>query len=476
MFVEARSFPEDHIERARVCIFGSGPAGMTLAYTLAESGVDVLLVEAGGMELEEESQALYQGAVVGDDYFDLEFARLRYFGGTSGHWGGICRPLDPHDFEANPAVPDSGWPIGIEALEPYMEEAAKILEIPARFDDRTLSPTLVRTYFQQSPPVRFGEKYQPYVAASKNLRVVLNTALTNVTAKDGHVRTATVRTMSGGSWSVEADYFVLCAGGIENSRLLLWINEQNNRQVIKNHDLIGRYWMEHFSMTVAEAMVDTGLDGLFDDGQAYFALSGEHQKQKGILNASFDVSAQTYEGSKALIADILCIAPKLGQWVMGEKTLVCGSRIYANWEQAPDPENRVSLGDEKDALGIPKVVLHWRRTDIDRKTIARSTLGIAEQFAELDIGRVRLHDWVDDDDSPFPDNEVMGAWHHMGGTRMSGTPETGLVDPDLRLHDLDNFYIGGSSVFPSGGFANPTLTIVQLSLRLADHLGTRMEK
>jgi choline dehydrogenase-like flavoprotein len=475
MFVDASTFPAGHVERARVCIFGSGPAGMTLAHSLAEDGIDVLLVEAGGLEFEDESQELYQGTVIGDEYYDLEYARLRYFGGTSGHWAGYCRPLDAHDFEENPGVPHTGWPIGRDALDPYLKGAAEVLEISDEFPDRELSPNLDRTTFNLSPPVRFGDKYLDEAETRANLRVVLNTAVTNMTPDAGRVRSATVQTMGGESWTIEAEYFVLCAGGIENSRLLLWFNEQNDRQLIANHDIIGRYWMEHPTVSTAEVAVDGAREDIFDDGQAYFALSGALEKTHGVLNASFDIDIQAYKGKKALVADLLCIAPKLGQWVMGtEKTLVCGSRVHVQWEQAPDPENRVALGEEKDALGIPRPVLHWRKTTQDRRTATASTLALAEEFAALDFGRVRLFDWIDDESLPIPVDNVMASWHHMGGTRMSASPETGVVDADLRVHDLDNLYVGGSSVFPTSGYANPTLTIVQLSLRLADHLRTRL--
>lgn len=102
MFVAADAFEDGHVERARTCVFGSGPAGLTLARTLAERGEDVLMIEAGGAEWEYESQELYQGQVVGDPYFLLEDCRLRVFGGTSGHWGGYCRPLDAHDHGRDP--------------------------------------------------------------------------------------------------------------------------------------------------------------------------------------------------------------------------------------------------------------------------------------------------------------------------------------------------------------------------------------
>ena len=88
MFLDAARFPSGHVQRSRVCVFGSGPAGVTLARALARRDVPVLLVEAGSDEYEETSQEFYRGTVIGDDYYDLSEARLRMFGGTSNHWAG----------------------------------------------------------------------------------------------------------------------------------------------------------------------------------------------------------------------------------------------------------------------------------------------------------------------------------------------------------------------------------------------------
>ncbi|MSU91704.1 GMC family oxidoreductase [Rhodobacteraceae bacterium 2CG4] len=483
MFVAAETFADGHVERARTCVFGSGPAGLTLAYTLAERGEDVLLVEAGGAEWEFESQELYQGRVEGDRYFLLEDCRLRVFGGTSGHWGGYCRPLDAHDLAGIPGHPGTRWPIGVEALQPYLAAAAEILEIPGEFPEREAGPDLVRTMYNYSPPVRFGDKYRDYCESSDRLRVCLNSALVGMEPDAGagetRIRAAEIVTERGPGgaegrvrWRVEAERFVVCLGGIENSRLLLWINEQNGRALLPDHDLIGRYWMEHPNDSVGETVLLADQAGLFVERPTHFTLSGSYQQDNALPNVVFEINEESYTKAKRLAADILCIAPPLGQRLLDgiDKKLVCAARVRCQWEQVPDPDNRVVLGDTPDRLGIPQVALHWRNNPSERRTIAASTLALARAFAEQDIGRVKPFDWIVDDSLPFPDDEVIASYHHMGGTRMSADPAAGVVDPDLKVHGVANLYVGGSSVFPSSGYANPTLTIVQLALRLADHL------
>jgi choline dehydrogenase-like flavoprotein len=128
------------------------------------------------------------------------------------------------------------------------------------------------------------------------------------------------------------------------------------------------------------------------------------------------------------------------------------------------------LGTDRDRHGMPRAELHWRLSDFDRRTIMGSATLFAEEVLRRGYGRVRLDPWVlGRSGFPANDDEIKGN-HHMGGTRMNRDPRRGVVDVDLRVHGLSNLYVAGSSVFPSGGAANPTLTIVQLALRLADHL------
>jgi choline dehydrogenase-like flavoprotein len=116
--------------------------------------------------------------------------------------------------------------------------------------------------------------------------------------------------------------------------------------------------------------------------------------------------------------------------------------------------------------------LDWRFTDLDKYSLRRSLEIVGEEVGRAGLGRLKLNDWVVSDDlSSFPGSE---SWHHMGTTRMSADPKTGVVDKNCRVHGVDNLFIAGSSVFPTGGIANPTLTIVALTLRLADHIKTLM--
>jgi choline dehydrogenase-like flavoprotein len=151
--------------------------------------------------------------------------------------------------------------------------------------------------------------------------------------------------------------------------------------------------------------------------------------------------------------------------------------VRSSSEQEPARENRVTLDDETDRFGIPRPILHWRRSALDKKTFRSTALALGAYFASGNMARLRLDDWVFSEDLEFScegGGHCPGGYHHLGGTRMSATSAEGVVDADCRVFGTANLFVAGSSVFPSGGYCNPTMTIVQLSLRLAHHLAAKL--
>ena len=151
------------------------------------------------------------------------------------------------------------------------------------------------------------------------------------------------------------------------------------------------------------------------------------------------------------------------------------ARLVVNSEQEVNPASRVLLTEARDGFGMRRAALDWRLTEMDMRTIKASALALARHVAAEDIGRIRLYDWILAQNPVAPgrgDGEGhVGSWHHMCTTRMADDPRLGVVDRDARIHGVANLYVGGSSAFSSVGYANPTYTIVQLALRLGDHLG-----
>lgn len=448
---------------------GGGAAGITIARKLASYGKMVVLCEAGGQYFSSESQSDYEGRVEGDKYFDLDVCRLRYFGGSTNHWGGWCRTFDAIDFDRSYLSEEMVWPIGKRDIDPYFEEACNIVEISSDFGDRPPNKFGVKIInFHFSPPVMFGEKYYGELNESTNALVYLNANLVNVSVTDRAIKSAEFKTYGDQTLVVNAQNFVFAMGGIENSRILQWLHSRHGDSLYDSRLPVGCYWMEHPTFTLGDAIVDKGLAD-----QKYFGISEALQREKGILNCGLFIEGLGYQGTDELVADLLCAAPSVGKRIAGlaGKYLVCGGRVRSAWEQAPARENRVALSsNDRDKFGIPRPILYWKKSDLDRLTIMTS-LGILNNWllAE-DLGRLKPYDWLLDS-APYPDDGEIGGNHHLGGTRMGNNPEIAVVDSNCLVFGTENLYMAGSSVFTSGGHANPTLPIVQFSLRLAEHLG-----
>ena len=451
-----------------VCIVGAGAAGITIAKELGDRGYKIALCEAGGLEYTASSQDNYKGEVIGDPYFDLDVARLRFLGGSTNHWRGWCRDFEKGDFARDYLGEEYKWPMAFEELAAYRNQACKILEIPNSFDvnNRDLSE-IKKIKFQFSPPVNFKEKYQQYLSKSPNISLFINANLEDISGVKGQIRSARFRNYKEKSFSIQANKFVFSMGGIENSRYLLWFAKQYGGKYFDDSTPIGKYWMEHPIFGLGQALVEKSVSA-----NRFYSLSYAAQKRSQILNCGFRVDEQSTEGTNALLRQLACVAPALGRKMatLVERDLICGAFLSASWEQAPKVTNAVTLSDDTDQFDVPKVVLRWQKNAIDRKTIKQSVRVFNDWLLQSDRGRIQLSDWLMNDlDYPIKNHELAG-YHHMGGTRMSNSNKYGVVDNNCKVYNSDNLYMAGSSIFTTGGHNNPTLPIIEFSLRLAEHL------
>jgi len=459
--------------KPKVIVIGSGPAGTTIARKLGAAGIPVTVIEAGSDEWTEESQDFYRGSVVGDPYFDLDISRLRFLGGSSNHWAGWCRVMDAHDFQPKAWAPDTGWPIGRQDIEPFLNEVHDILDLPPFLPDVPMTEDLRWVQLIKSPAVRFGEKFRGELEKSPNIAVVLNTYVTHLTGDGRKVTGAQLWSDGKDQGAITADFYVPCAGGLENSRLLLWSNELSNGAVVPHAEALGCYWMEHPQFEGGNIILSNYDEFAVDaTNEAFFSPSPKAMEERQILNFGVRLIETPYDGAKQLIADLACTAPDTAEWFAGmlDLNLRCAAKLYVGWEQAPVATNRIVLSLlDRDHAGVPRIELHWQKSELERRTLAEGLRVFGEAFAERDFGRLRIADWIVNGED-YPTDQELAGHHHMGGTRMADDIRKGIVDRNMKVHGMDNLYVGGSSVFATSGQCNPTTTLTALAARLGDHL------
>jgi choline dehydrogenase-like flavoprotein len=457
-----------------VCICGAGPAGITLARALAAKGHRIALMEAGGLEVTNESQDIYRGENVGLPYLPLDACRLRYLGGSSNHWGGYTRPLDARDFEPMPGHPLNAWPIRKSDLDAYAGRTAEILDLPPAappYDIFAGKDDIIQAAVYRVSPIQFGAKYRDEITRSDRITLCLNANLIDIALEPGLRAAARMEFRSYSReepFHVEARCFVVCCGGLENPRVLLNANRQIAAGIGNQHDQVGRYFCEHIEIGVGRALLASPLS---DD--AIYVASDRIIEERRCL--SFSLTLLPLENSVSSYAQPL--DERIAEALHKPREVYFDASVVAVACQAVNPESRVVPAESSDRFGLRHLALDWHIAHIDGLTLRTAAEEMGRALAHHEVGRLRLDPWVTDRTMSIPINkDQSGSSHHMCTTRMSDDPGKGVVDRDCRVHGIENLYIGGSSVFASAGISNPTFTIVQLALRLADHLDARLHK
>ena len=378
--------------------------------------------------------------------------------------------------------------------------------------------------FQFGPRSIYYTDYLEELKRSPNVTVYYNATATELETDSGHqIRQVSCTNLSGKQFQIQANVFVLALGGIENARLMLLSQQHSSAGIGNEHDVVGRYFADHplvglgfFYPNDVNIFNHTALyDFRHVNGHpvlGHLALNRQVMEQEGLPNAgitlfprpnvrqqkaimAFKSLAEEFVATKRLPSNLLS---KLTQSVMGLEYVAFASYLAATegqslchgfgrggWseyphnnrrfkcydlliqtEQVPDPNNRVTLSRDRDALGCYRAQLHWEWGAANRTKVKRIQELLIKTFQETGLGRLEPKR---KDGEPFLGGPA-GMAHHIGTTRMHHDPRQGVVDANQRVHSVSNLYITGSSVFPTGGYANPTLTILALSLRLADHL------
>jgi choline dehydrogenase-like flavoprotein len=511
-----------------VCVIGAGAAGITLTRRLLAAGRTVTLLESGGLDYEAATADLNAGDVVGEPYYRLDHARMRFFGGTTAIWGGRVAELDPIDFQKRDWVPHSGWPFGLDELRPYYDEARAFFDLGSErmsadrvrragvplpdFDEQELS---IKLWGFDPRHNRFTFRSCKDVIQHPRCTVLTHATAISIEVNEhaNAVERVQVQSLWGEELALDARVVVLAAGGIENPRLLLASRGVMQVGLGNQNDLVGRFFMEHPHSRGGR--IETRrtwklLKGFGQrhtvDGQKVAALitpSERRQATEKILNTSLTFAPRQpaeqvqFWGMRAYNRVKHDMAPTRGAralWLSTKRT-VGGAQKFVDplrpWllhkigqvelallvraEQAPNPNSRVLLGDDSDRMGVPRVRLDWRLTDLDIHSVERLVTILGDEVRRRGLGQIVASPWLSAKDrcwhtDPLVSAHPIGGYHHMGTTRMSDTDSQGVTDGYGKVHGLANLYIAGSSLFPTGGWANPTLTIVALALRTADRI------
>ena len=504
MHIDAKQLPDNTLIEGDICIIGAGAAGISMALEWMNTPYKVILLEGGGFDYEAAMQDLYKGKTTGQRYYPLESARLHYFGGTTGHWAGFCSTFDPIDFQKRDWVPHSGWPIKREDLDPYYARAHKNLDLgpyeysyeywkdkePGRESLPFEPDTVWNKIWQFSPPTRFGTKYKDTIVNASNIHLYTYANVTDITANENVsvITQVTVRNFTGKSHTVKAKNFVVACCSIQNARLLLASNKQAPKGLGNDNDNVGRYFMEHLEIKSAEMWLPE-LDPLklyaLDFGntkwRAELAISAKKQEEYKILNGTASLTPLVAGREQPAFIDVWKSSdPKERDKSFSKiaapskkannKNGYSSYELFTRVEQGPNPNSRVTLDTETDALGMRRAMLHWELTQLEKRSIRGIYEIIGQQLGIAAKGRVRLLEYLrDENDTSWPEF-TGGGWHHMGTTRMGNDPKTSVVDANCKVHGIANLYTAGSSNYVTAAAPNPTLTLVALTLRLSDHI------
>jgi choline dehydrogenase-like flavoprotein len=502
--------------RADVCVVGAGAAGIALAVELLRKGKRVTLLEGGGATIEEESQDSYRSEVVGLPHAGVHLGRFRAKGGTTNRWGGQILEYDDRDFERRSWVPGSGWPIGRAELKRHYKRAlelegmAGVLEndedVWRAVGEATPNFADLEGYFTRwTPEPNFAVVHRAALEENSALTLWLHANAVELVMDGERVAGVRCRTLSGVEAVFEADEYVFCLGTIESSRFFL--QPRAGGLPWNRSGLLGKNYQDHIDSNAATIVPHSAerfhalFDNVFYGGFKYhpkLKLAGEVQARLETLNVGatmiFESSADETLGRikttvkhllrgrvkelkvaemASMVGNLPLLAKTTWRYGVGHRAYNPADatiRLRVHCEQEPVNGSSISLGTERDGLGLLRTRMDWRISDVELRTVRtyaevarRSLAGLAEVVVDADL-MAGSREYVGRCDD---------SYHQMGGMRMAAGATDGVVDENLRLHGTKNAYVCSCAVFPTSGYSNPTHTLLALAMRLAEHLGAR---
>lgn len=547
MIDERPSFESLRAFEPQVVLVGGGPVGIVTALELERRGLRVLLLESGGRRLEDKAQELSQAENLRpDNHHDPIITVARRLGGASNLWGGRCLPYDPIDFGPRAWLDLPAWPISVDDLAPFIDEACSYLgagraiyrdSLPGVAADEAFDfESLERWSNMPRLQVLHGEALR----SRRDLLVALGaTVLGFRYGPDGCVAALTAHLKGQGREEIPAPVVMLTAGGNESTRLLL--SERRRRPDLFGgpDGPLGRYYMGHVNGRIADVVLTNealhaGLDFYVDEGGSYvrrrLVPAPETQVEGALSNVAFwpvtPPIADPAHRSGPLSAVFLALStPTIGRRLIAESIRLrhvgpppydrlahlwnllrdpLRTALFAPWflwrskmaqprlpglflrnparrygleyhgEHLPNPESRLTLSDETDALGLPRLRIDLRFSEADAVCVLRAHDALETWLRRNGLGRL-IYRAAEEERLAAVLNEAKHGNHQIGTIRMGTSAATAVVDRDCRVFGVPNLYVVSTAVLPTSGQANPTMTAVQFGLRLVDRFAAQRQ-
>lgn len=516
----------DDILTSDVVIIGAGTVGLYVAAMLSRKGVSVTVLESGGLGFEQANKQLNSAEIVGRQHDGAYDGRARVIGGTSTLWGGQLTKFSAIDFEARQGFASAPWPIEFDEIVKHYGVVAETLNLDTgMLDDEQIfrkigadakpfeNLDLIFTRWLIQPNI--ANVFQGDILDSENLQVIYNATITEASVGSDNSVTSVIATSSSGEKRIrcEGRYFVLAAGTIEISRLLLWFAHRDSGVPWADNPWIGRCFQDHIDVRVGKVVPKNAkvFSNIFEN-----IVVNKRKYQPKLILPQVDVRSEGFVG----VACSFIYQSKMSEHLSHLKTLVrslrsgfkfsklaslpkhlfgafsvwfplayryfISNRIYSPYdkgivvnihcEQVPLAASSISLSDNEDRFGMKMAKLDWR---VEGATEIRSILEFCRRLdaslRQSGIGHVEMDPEIVKSPEKLLDNG-RDSFHQCGGARMATSDRDGVVDKNLRVFGTGNLHIAGAAVFPSSSFANPTFTALALGNRLADQIASAIQK
>ncbi len=396
------------------------------------------------------------------------------------------------------------------------------------FSSAVLKTTNIERF---SLPTHFGHRYRALLNSAPNISLIYHATCTSIKLKENGQIVDRLIFQNGKDQPINiiSKKYVLAMGGLETTRILLSSTDIMPNGIGNDSDKLGRFYMCHLALNTEELRISKNItnviygyekskDGIYCRRRIAFSAEAQRSHKMGNMIARFiypnaanpdhgngilstlfltrSILQPEYRGAFSLndflnkpeqrrinypahLKNVLFDLPQtlqFSQMILRKRFLArrklpsvmlkSRSNSYPldlNIEQSPEPSSRITLIGEKDSSGIPKLRIDWRTNDVDKYTVRTGVNIIRDEFHRSGCGELSV-------DQDKIENYWPVGGHHIGTTRMAISSRDGVVDENCQVHGVSNLYVSSSSIFPTSSHANPTLTIVALAIRLADHL------